>query len=154
MIYEEELRKLEPLLGKKETRYYYIKNFTDIIIEGKTASWNWAAFISPQLWFVYRKMYAYGILFWIASLVAMFVPLLFVLLLAAHICIGVLGNYIYLTRLLDLSETAKSMPDMMRQDYLKKYGGEAETGSILMLAGMAFFYLALLFPAIAFFGSR
>ncbi|MDR1630784.1 MAG: zinc-ribbon domain-containing protein [Oscillospiraceae bacterium] len=154
VVYEQELRELEPYLGKKETRYYYIKRFLDMIMEGGTASWNWAAFLSPPLWFVYRRMYLYGLLFGAASLVAMFFPLLTVLMLAARVCVGVWGNYLYMNRLFDLCDTGKAMPNTMRHEHIKKYGGEAETGIILMLGAMILLYGALFVPALAFWQSH
>ncbi len=39
---------------------YYLPRFRQITQNGKSGSWNWAAFIFGPFWLLYRKIYGYG----------------------------------------------------------------------------------------------
>ncbi len=52
----------------------YIPKFARMKREGRTTSWNWAAFFFPALWFTYRKMYWQAV---VALLLSVILPLLF-----------------------------------------------------------------------------
>lgn len=90
-ISEEEIR---AFIGESNTNYYMEKwsliNKTD-----KSVSWNWAAFFLGSLWLLYRKMYVWGALMIVVSIVASLNGVPFAWLLLA-ILTGMFGNKLYL----------------------------------------------------------
>jgi len=71
---------------------YYAPRFDQFKLLGGnfSVSWNWAAFFFPQLWLFFRKMYLFGV---IALLATVVFPLIG--WLAAGIAVGVAGNHWY-----------------------------------------------------------
>lgn len=52
----------------------YIPKFQRMAKEGKKNTWNWAAFFFAPFWFIYRKMYGWGIL---ALILCVIIPFIF-----------------------------------------------------------------------------
>jgi len=65
---------------------YYVPKFLEFYLLGKKVSFNFAAFFWAPFWFFYRKMYLYGIAFYLLGLFAG---------ILANIIAGIFGNYIY-----------------------------------------------------------
>ncbi len=66
-IEDVKVEKLAKFVGNNSQRY--IPRFATLNKHNK-GSWNWAAFLSPAAWFMSRKMYLYGALFFLISLAA------------------------------------------------------------------------------------
>ena len=87
------------LFGKNEE--YYLPILDSLIKEEKMFSWNWASFFFGPIWMMYRKMYSFGLTYIFLAVLCSNVffqisPLLAVVLLfAAMVIVGMLGNFLY-----------------------------------------------------------
>lgn len=76
----EKLKKYKAAIQRKiVNKDYYLKAFEHLEKE-KKHTWNWAAFLFPREWMIYRKMYLWSTIFW---LIYMFVLYIFVPILEA-----------------------------------------------------------------------
>ena len=73
---------------------YYMQKFSIFGSLGGdfAVSWNWAGFFVPQLWFLYRKMYLFGIILLLVSICFPFIGWLL-----SSIVVGACGNHAYYT---------------------------------------------------------
>ena len=55
----------ERLIGEKAE--YYLPRFEKMENLNSFTGWNWCAFLFGGSWMVYRKMYVFGVLFWLAG---------------------------------------------------------------------------------------
>ena len=124
---------------------YYVPEFQKMMSRNEKASWNWAAFFFAPYWFIYRKMYGYGI----AMLAGCFFPVLdvfplfSVLLLAGYIVIGIFGNYIYMKELEKRARRAKAWGEPYRSQFIFRNGGGSALAVVLAVLG--FFVLNAMF---------
>jgi len=71
---------------------YYAPRFDQFKLLGGnfSVSWNWAAFVFPQMWLFFRKMYLFGVISLLATILFPFIGWL-----AAGIAVGLAGNHWY-----------------------------------------------------------
>lgn len=117
------------LIGKNQE--FYVPKFSMLKQLGKKTSWNWCAFLLSPSWFFYRKMYVYGIA-QMAFNGIMGSLLGSVVTLAVSVLLGVFGNYIYMDYLEKQSLNMKSMPDTVKENFVKEKGG---TSWVAVLVG-------------------
>lgn len=89
---------------------YYTKIFEDFARDANPLTWNWSAFLFATYWLIYRKMYVCGVCFLILILLLMKLGITAFLILNVilHIMIGMLGNYIYYKKMMNLHGSAKA----------------------------------------------
>jgi len=122
---------------------YYIPIFQKISSLGGRfyASWNWAAFFFPQMWFFYRKMYLYGVIVLLASCVFNLIGWIL-----SGIIAGVAGNYLYFSHarngILSLQET---FPGETISSKVALLGG---TNSIIAWAAVIITVVLLMIPVL------
>ncbi len=109
--------------------YYYKKKWEYQIPDRSFTSWNWAAFFFPFYWMIYRKMYLYSFLFFIAGIVGSIFPVGLIF----HCLIGVYGNYLYFKTCNNTIRTASQYNNENAIVYLKKKGGSNLLGVILTI---------------------
>lgn len=118
---------------------YYVPKFQKMKYQNKKVSWNWAAFFLAPYWFIYRKMYGYGI----AVLAGSFFPILSatsavpVILLAAYIVIGLFGNHLYLGELENRARRAKAWGEPYRSQFIYQKGGGSPLAAVLAVLGFS-----------------
>jgi len=117
---------------------------------------NWAAGFFSFIWLIYRKMYKYALLTWLAIssvfiLAEWFLPAvppfferminIFVLVL-----FGMIGNNLYKRRFLAAKEESESLSQSERLDFLKRKGGTNIVAAILvLLLNIALVVLSIVF---------
>ena len=108
-------------------------------------SWNWAAFLFDFLWFLYRKMYMFALLYAVGPFLALYLTGIPTVGIVWKIMAAVSGNYLYFWHVKDHLEKMKSrgLVDRTSQErFLKEEGGVQIyviwLGAILMLFGMFF----------------
>lgn len=108
---------------------YYSEKFKNM----STVSWNWAACFFGYIWFAYRKMYGYALIFGafhiafkmieIAAPELMPITALFSLIM--QLVTGLFGNVLYYYRVRKLSAMAKTMEKDVREKFIDKNGGSS-----------------------------
>lgn len=137
---------------------YYIEKWDKIEEKNKKISWNWASFFLGPLWFGYRKMYIPILLITLAYLIIdllLYVsdnsPALIAAPFIIPICLGLLGNYIYLKHTNKYIVKSGLLPlnDEHKKIWLKGKGGTSWLGLLLtvcILIGSAIIS-SFLFPS-------
>ena len=135
------------LVGTKQE--YYIPKFQEMKTQNKTTSWNWAAFLFAPYWFMYRKMYSYGIIAMsIAFLLSLInVPAISFLSLGGYVAIGVFGNYMYMNWHEKNAQQAKTMAEPTKSQFVQKQGGVDSTALTIAIVVMVF--LSIVVSAVA-----
>lgn len=105
----------------EEKQMYYTEKFAEMKKGNKKVTWNWCAFLFGPAWFIYRKMYLYGGLYWL--LAAVILDSVAYLDLAASALAGVFGNYIYMTYLEKQAVAAKAMNEPAKTQFIEKNKG-------------------------------
>lgn len=123
---------IENLVGVN--REYYLPKFRQFRQLNKTTSWNWAAFLFPLWWFVYRKMYLYALCAWgvnvlISSMTSGAGGL------AVRILAGVFGNYIYMYWLEEQMKQTKIMTPGEKMVFMQKKSG-VNKGAVIALVAL------------------
>ena len=111
---------VKSLIGEKQE--YYVPKFSMLKQLGKKASWNWCAFLLTPAWFFYRKMYVYGLVMILFNITVGNL-LNGVVTIAVSAVLGVFGNYIYMDYLEKQSLQMKSMPDTVKETFIREKGG-------------------------------
>ncbi len=108
-------------------------------------SWNWAAFLFDFLWFLYRKMYMFALLYAVGPFLALYLTGIPTVGMVWKIMAAVSANYLYFWHVKDHLEKVKSrgLVDRTSQEqFLKEEGGVQVyviwLSAILMLFGMFF----------------
>lgn len=123
---------------------YYITIFQMLKSRNKKASWNWAAFLFSPFWFIYRKMYVYGIGILLATFLVSLTGLFFLNLLVfgVYIAFGVFANYTYMVWLEKHANNVKLMNEPLRSQYIANNGDVNTTALVsaivvyVILAGL------------------
>ena len=136
-------------------QYYYSQKFAEMTTQRKNTSWNWCAFLFTPFWFIYRKMYAWGLgylgvafLLWLISSKSGILPLLiYILQFTGYILFGIFSNNIYMKHLdkLVIESTTLSPEARTRFVYEK---GSVNLGATL---GAVFGYPAVIIIAFILF---
>lgn len=112
------------LIGDKK-RDFYIARFAEMKQKNKKATWNWCAFLFGPAWMIYRKMYIYGGLYWLMSIL-IFDQLGFFDFVIS-ILVGVFGNWLYMICLEKFAVDAKALQEPQKGEFIKKNGGTSAT---------------------------
>jgi hypothetical protein len=112
--------------------YYYKTKWEHQTPDRSFTSWNWAAFFVPFYWMIYRKMYLYAFLFFIASIVGTIFPIGLIF----HCLVGVFANYLYLKTCNTTIKTASQYNNENAMTYIKKKGGTNGLGVILTIVSI------------------
>ena len=105
-----------------ENLEYYEPKFKLMKATNSKTSWNWPAFLATPFWLIYRRMYLYGGVFLGASIILAALNLS-VLVFAADIACGILGNYIYMTFLEKTLADANHLQEPLRQQTILSHTG-------------------------------
>ena len=135
---------LPQLVGPKAE--YYLPKFRQLKAQGKNTSWNWAAFLVPSYWMLYRKMYLYGAITAVIEILCSAIGSLPVLLLMLGGCVavGIFGNFIYMKDLEGKAEEARTMPEPYRTQFLMTNRGVNSSVVVLTVVGRIVFTVFLL----------
>ncbi len=109
---------------------YYKEKFSDLETpQGPrfALSWNWpAAFFDSFLWFLYRKMYMFALLYAVAPALAIFLTGDMTVGIVSRILAGASANYLYFWHVKDKLQRIMSLPNMndaARADLVREEGG-------------------------------
>lgn len=116
---------------------YYIPKFQMIKRLDKKTSWNWSAFFFSPFWFIYRKMYVYGVVILLVAFLVSLLDLFFLnlLVLGAYIILGVFANYIYMLRLEKHTAKVMLMNEPFKSQYIAKNGDVNTTALVFAISG-------------------
>ncbi len=83
-------------VGEKSEEFY-LKKWTRMEKDNKVISWNWYGFLFNYYWFLYRKMYGFGFLFFLVTIALNLIDTYFnvSLNLIFIIITGAFSNFIY-----------------------------------------------------------
>ena len=128
---------IQQLVGTKTE--YYIPKFQMMKSQGKSSSWNWAAFWVTPYWMMYRKMYGYAAAVLAADIIISLIGSTFLSLLAfgGYITFGILGNSIYMKYLEGKANQAKAMNEPYKSQFIASNGGVNTTPTVLAIIGRA-----------------
>ena len=128
---------VQQLVGTKTE--YYIPKFQMMKLQGKSSSWNWAAFWATPYWMMYRKMYGYAAAVLAADIIISLIGSTFLSLLAfgGYITFGILGNSIYMKYLEGKANQAKAMNEPYKSQFIASNGGVNTTATVLAIIGRA-----------------
>lgn len=108
-------------------------------------SWNWAAFLFDFLWFLYRKMYMFALLYAVGPFLALYLTGIPTVGIVWKIMAAVSANYLYFWHVKDHLEKLKNrgfVDQTSREKFLKDEGGVQPyviwLGAILLVLGMLF----------------
>jgi hypothetical protein len=122
----------EQYIGKNIT--YYSDKFHELRVLNKQTSWNWAAFLVPTYWCIYRKLYGYGFVLLLISL-----PLYHFGLfgdavnIVIRIFLGLFANYIYMERIEHLVSEATYLEGSKKQQHLNNNSGVSPLTLVLVM---------------------
>ena len=122
------------LIGK-EKEAFYVARFAEMKQKNKKVTWNWCAFLFGPAWMIYRKMYVYGGLYWLMSMLVF--DRLGYLDILVSILAGVFGNWMYMICLEKLAVDAKALQEPNKTEFVKKNGGTSAT-AVLVGMGVVF----------------
>lgn len=105
----------------EEKQVFYTEKFAEMKKGNKKVTWNWCAFLFGPAWMIYRKMYVYGALYWLAA--AVLLDRIAYLDIAASVLAGVFGNYIYMTYLEKQAVAAKALNEPAKSQFVEKNKG-------------------------------
>ena len=128
---------VQQLVGTKTE--YYIPKFQMMKSQGKSSSWNWAAFWVTPYWMMYRKMYGYAAAVLAADIIISLIGSTFLSLLAfgGYITFGILGNSIYMKYLEGKANQTKAMNEPYKSQFIASNGGVNTTATVLAIIGRA-----------------
>jgi len=134
---------------------YYKEKFSKLeTLEGPrfALSWNWpAAFFDSFLWFLYRKMYMFALLYAVAPALAIFITGDMTVGIVSRILAGGSANYLYFWHVKDKLQRIMSIPNMddtARADLVREEGG-VQTYVLWLGAALHVFMIGLLVSAIS-----
>ena len=115
-------------IGPNADRYLeQFRKFTSGSTSGFALTWHWPAFlVDPFLWFLYRKMYLYAVIYALGPVVSAYITGDFTVGIVWRIMAGASANYIYYWHVKEHVKTihAKSHLDRAAQDsLLRDLGG-------------------------------
>ena len=135
---------LPQLVGPKAD--YYLPKFRQLKAQGKNTSWNWAAFLVPSYWMLYRKMYLYGAIAAVIEVLCSAIGslLLWLLVVGACVAMGIFANFIYMKDLEGKAEEARTMPEPYRAQFITANSGVNSSVVVLTAVGRIVFAVFLL----------
>ena len=133
---------------------YYKEKFADLQTpEGPrfALSWNWpAALFDSFLWFLYRKMYMFALLYAIAPALAIFLTGDMTVGLVSRILAGGSANYLYFWHVKDKLQKIMAIPNLTETDRARVVHEEGGVQPYVLWLGAALhvFMLGILIAAI------
>lgn len=126
------------LVGKNY--FYYSTKFSQIAEKSNKSSWNWCSFLFSGYWFIYRRMYGWGIGILAARLIMSLIPstLIALFALAFDLALGIFGNYTYMNRIDDLAAETVTMSDIAKQQFYAEKGGVDTKATIISIVAYVF----------------
>ena len=125
---------VEKLIGDKKFDYY-INRFAEMKQKNKKAGWNWCAFLFGPAWMIYRKMYVYAAIYWLASILLL--SKIFLIDIFISVAAGVYGNKLYMTHLEKTAVEAKALQEPQKTEFIRKNGGTS-AAAVFIGMGVAF----------------
>ena len=128
---------MEQLIGANQD--YYLRVFREMKTQGKSTSWNWSAFLVAPYWFMYRKLYAWGIGVMVLNLlISAFAGSGVALMLwtGLWIAAGLFGNCIYMRQLEKHAAQAKNMTEPYKTQYISQNGGVSSGAAWIAVGAM------------------
>jgi len=115
-------------------------------------SWNWpAAFFDSFLWFLYRKMYMFALLYAVAPALAIFITGDMTVGIVSRVLAGASANYLYYWHVKDKVQRIMSIPNMddtARANLVREEGG-VQPYVLWLGAALHVFMFGLLVSAIS-----
>ena len=137
-----------------KNQMFYLEKFDQIRMTGDKKTWNWSAFLAGTYWMLYRKMYVQGLLYFLASLLLSFVPVIgWVFNLGLWIGLGVFSNSLYLDHINKKFQEINCADSSYRQMLINKNGGTNIVLPIVLLLIPTIIAIILLFLCVVMFGS-
>ncbi|MCC3866583.1 zinc-ribbon domain-containing protein [Terrisporobacter mayombei] len=137
-----------------KNQMFYLEKFDQIRMTGDKKTWNWSAFLAGAYWMFYRKMYVQGILYFLASLLLSFVPVIgWVLDICLWVGVGTFANSLYLDHINKKFQEINCADSSYRQALINKNGGTNIVLPIVLLLIPAIIAIILLFLSVVIFGS-
>lgn len=134
---------------------YYKEKFSNIETpDGPrfALSWNWpAAFFDSFLWFLYRKMYMFALLYAVAPALAIFITGDMTVGIVSRVLAGGSANYLYFWHVKDKVQRIMSIPNMdatARANLVREEGG-VQPYVLWLGAALHVFMIGLLVSAIS-----
>jgi hypothetical protein len=134
---------------------YYKEKFSNLETpEGPrfALSWNWpAAFFDSFLWFLYRKMYMFALLYAVAPALAIFITGDMTVGIVSRVLAGASANYLYYWHVKDKVQRIMSIPNMddtARANLIREEGG-VQPYVLWLGAALHVFMFGLLVSAIS-----
>ena len=122
------------LIGKNQE--YYVPKFSKMKQLNKKMTWNWPAFLVGPMWFMYRKMYHYGLGLLLFNIVfEEIMPLGISLAISA--VIAAFANYLYMQQLEGHALYMKSAADTARWNIAEEKGGTSAK-AVWLIIGVSF----------------
>lgn len=101
-------------------------------------AWHWPAFLfDPFLWFLYRKMYMYALIYAIGPVVSTYITEDVTVGIVWRVMAGVSANYIYFWHLKDHLARITSSPDLARMAQLRLMGENGGVQPYVLWLGLA-----------------
>ncbi|SHJ06759.1 zinc-ribbon domain-containing protein [Dethiosulfatibacter aminovorans DSM 17477] len=115
---------------------YYSNKFFEMRVVHKDTSWNWAAFLFPAYWCIYRKMYFYGFGLLLLQYVLKFAFLFGnIMNVAIGIAFGVYANHIYMQHVEQLVDKHQVLEEDQKKKHINQYGGVNLVALIAVIVG-------------------
>lgn len=124
---------------------YYKTNWENQGSDKVFIRWNWAAFLFPCYWLIYRKMFSYTLFIILAYLLSALIPYSFILI---HIFMGCLGNYLYFKKCHQEITAAFKLTRQEAETYIRKKGHTSISAPMILTVSV------LLVPLMTFSGAK
>lgn len=107
--------------SKKE---YYLSEFSNLKQKKTYTSWNWAAFLIPPFWCMYRKMYIIGAVILFADFLLALIGGFFssILTVTFAFVVGLFANYFYMYDLEKRILKGKTIQGNKKIQFIDQYG--------------------------------
>jgi len=137
-----------------KNQMFYLGKFEQIKMTGDKKTWNWSAFLAGAYWMLYRKMYVQGLLYFLASLLLSFIPVIgWILDICIWVGVGTFANSLYLDHVNKKFQEINCADGSYRQSLISKNGGTNIVLPIVLLLIPAILAIILLFLSVVMFGS-
>lgn len=137
-----------------KNQMFYLGKFEQIKMTGDKKTWNWSAFLAGTYWLLYRKMYVQGLLYFLASLLLSFIPIIgWILDICIWIGLGTFANSLYLDHVNKKFQEINCADSSYRQSLISKNGGTNMVLPLVLFLIPAILAVILIFLSVVMFGS-
>ncbi len=123
-----------------ENYSYYEDCFDRFYNEGGKISFNWAAFLVPVSWCVYRKMYSVAAVAGVVRMLIFLTDAPMVLCFVPMLALGLYGSYIYKGYVLEETYKVKDADEVEKKKACKIKGG-----TDMLLAAIVFIFFVMMY---------